>query len=119
MNKRLLKQQYLDTPVRAGVYEIRNLVTGRVLVAGSLNVEGALNRHRFELRQGSHRNALLRQDWLQHGEASFHFETLDTVQPRDQPGFDVARELDELLALWRTEIPCQGEQGYQSGGSTA
>jgi hypothetical protein len=119
MNKRLLKQQYLDTPVRAGVYAIRNLVNGRVFVAGSMNIEGALNCHRFELRQGSHRNALLRQDWLQHGEASFRFDTLDTVRARDEPSFNLARELGELLALWRAEIPCQGEQGYCHAGSAA
>jgi len=119
MNNRLLKQQYLDTPVRAGVYAIRNLATGRVLLAGSTNVEGALNRHRFELRQGSHRNALLRQDWLQHGEASFRFETLDMVEPRDEPGFNLARELDELLALWRAEMPCAGDGGYGPAGREA
>ena len=56
-----LKRQSLETSARAGVYLIRNQVTGRALVDGSANVEGALNRHRFELRFGKHRNTALAQ----------------------------------------------------------
>ena len=118
-NKRILKQEYLETKIRAGAYAIRNLVTGRVLVAGSTNVQGALNRHRFELRQGTHRNPLLSQEWLLHGESSFNFEVLDMVKPREDSAFDVARELEELVALWRQEIPCEGERGYESSRRTS
>jgi hypothetical protein len=39
-DKRMLKQQYLETKTRGGVYAIRNLVTGRVLVASSKDVQG-------------------------------------------------------------------------------
>lgn len=110
--KRILKQQYLDVPSRAGVYAVRNLVTGRALVAGSANVQGALNRHVFELRQGNHRDAQLLEDWKAHGEASFVFEVVDRVKPRTEPDFDAARELELLVALWRLEMPCGGERGY-------
>ncbi len=112
-NRRILKQQYLETKIRAGVYAIRNLVTGRVFVSGSTNVQGVLNRHRFELRQGTHRNPLLKQEWSRYGESSFTFEVLDMVKPREEVAFDVARELEDLVALWRQEIPCQGERGYE------
>jgi hypothetical protein len=111
-DRRAAKQQYLQTITRAGVYAIRNLVTGRALVAGSANVQGALNRHRFELRQGTHLNRLLREEWSLHGESSFHFEVLDVVKPNEDPSFDRARELNDLVALWRDEVPCQGEAGY-------
>ena len=97
-NKRMLKQQYLAAP-RAGVYAIRNLVTGRVLLASSNDVQGALNRHRFELRQGAHRNRLLSQDWSVHGESSFSFDVLGMVEPQADTVSDVARDLEELLAL--------------------
>jgi hypothetical protein len=113
-DRRAAKQQYLQTITRAGVYAIRNLVTGRALVAGSTNVQGALNRHLFELRQGTHRNRLLNQEWSLHGESSFNFEVLDTVKPNEDPAFDLARELADLVALWRDEIPCQDETGYET-----
>ncbi|TWI70025.1 hypothetical protein IP91_01103 [Pseudoduganella lurida] len=112
-DKRLLKQQYLETKTRAGVYMIRNRVTGRVLVAGAGDAQGALNRHRFELRQGSHRNRLLRQDWLSHGETSFTFEVLDMVKPGADTAADITRELADLLVLWRQEIPCHGALDYE------
>jgi hypothetical protein len=117
-NKRTLKQQYLEAKTRAGVYAIKNLVTGRVLVAGSTDVQGALNRHRFELRQGTHRNKLLSEDWALHGEPNFCFEVLDVVKPTDDSSFDVARELKDLVAMWRQEI-LQGKDDYEFSGKAS
>jgi hypothetical protein len=111
-NKQTLKRQYLETETRAGVYAIRNQITGRALVAGSTNVPGTLNRHRFELQHGQHRNARLAQDWVEHGETSFLFEVLDMVKPSDDSAFNAAQELELLVSLWRQEIPCLGELGY-------
>jgi hypothetical protein len=111
-NKQTLKRQYLETKTRAGVYAIRNQITGRALVAGSTDVHGTLNRHRFELRYGQHRNVRLAQDWVEHGETNFLFEVLDMVKPSDDPAFNAAQELEMLVSLWHQEIPCFGELGY-------
>lgn len=118
-DKQTLKRQYLETKTRAGVYAIRNQITGKALVAGSTNVQGTLNRHRFELRFGKHRNVRLAQDWAQHGETSFVFEVLDIVKPSEDPAFEAIRELEELVKLWRQEIPCMGERGYDDQRSEA
>lgn len=111
-DKKTLKQNYLEAGSRAGVYIVRNLANKRALVAGSKDVQGALNRHCFELRTGMHRNRLLQQDWKEHGEANFEFTVLDRIKPTNDPGFDAERELQVLVALWRQEIPCQGGHGY-------
>ena len=111
-NNRTLKRQYLETNSRVGVYAIRNQITGRALVAGSTNVQGTLNRHRFELRYGQHRNVRLAQDWVEYGETSFLFEVLDMVKPSEDSTFNAAQELELLVGLWRQEIPCLGELGY-------
>ena len=111
-NRKALKRQYLETKIRAGVYAIRNQITGRALVAGSTNVQGTLNRHHFELRHGLHRNAKLAQDWALHGETNFLFEVLDMVKPSEDPAFNAVQELEILVSLWRQEIPCVGELGY-------
>jgi hypothetical protein len=103
-NKRMLKQQYLEDKSRAGVYAITNLTSGRVLVGGSMDVQGALNRHRFELRQGTHRNKLLSEEWALYGETNFRFEVLDVVKPTDDASFDVASELNDLVSMWSQEI---------------
>ena len=116
-NKKTLKRQYLETKTRAGVYVIRNQITGRALVAGSTNAQGTLNRHHFELRYGRHRNARLAQDWAEHGETNFLFDVLDMVKPSEDPAFNAARELEMLVSLWREEISCVGELGYDQARS--
>ena len=111
-NKKSLEQQYLETKTRAGVYAIRNQITGRALVAGSTHVQGTLKRHQFELRYGRHRNAKLVLNWVQHGDSNFLFEVLDMVNPSEDPAFNAAQELAMLVRLWRQEIPRHGELGF-------
>jgi hypothetical protein len=41
------------------------------------------------------------------------------VEPREDVAFDGARELEDLVALWRQQIPCQGERGYEPNGGTS
>jgi hypothetical protein len=97
-----------------GVYAIRNLVNQRVLAGASLNVEGALNRHRFELRMKQHRNKPLLEDWLRWGADNFRFEILDTIKRRDDPAFDYQGELTALLAMWMEDLGCQAGCNYQT-----
>lgn len=110
-----LTRQYKDSVRPAGVFAIRNHANGRIYVAGNLDVEGAMNRARFELGLRSHRNKALQHDWLAHGAAHFTFEVIDRVKEReDDPAFDRAAELEKLLALWREELQCAGERGYNA-----
>lgn len=111
-DKRAMKRQYLENKVPAGVFAIRNQRNGRIYVGASLNVAGAINRHRFELQQRAHRNARMLRDWLDQQGEQFEFEVLDVVKERDDPAFDRQAELDALLELWQQELPCLGEQGY-------
>lgn len=113
--RRELLRQYKQSRPLAGVFRLTNLVTGRVFVGGSLQLDGAMNRMRFELKMRSHRNHLLQQDWIAHGAEAFSFEVLDQLKERDDPLFDYAGELASMLALWREEIPCHGNSGYNGG----
>lgn len=112
--RRALVKAYKETVRPAGVFVIRNTLSGRVYVAGSLDVEGAMNRARFELDLRSHRNKALLSDWLAHGSAHFSFEVIDRVKEREDPAFDRKAELEKLLLLWREELQCTGENGYNT-----
>jgi hypothetical protein len=112
--RRELARKYKESVRPAGVFVIRNLLDGRVYVAGSLDVEGAMNRARFELNLRSHRNKALGRDWLAHGAAHFSFEVIDRVKERDDPAFDRVAELEKLLELWREELQCTGDKGYNT-----
>ncbi|MDO5693206.1 MAG: GIY-YIG nuclease family protein [Pseudomonadota bacterium] len=109
MSKRALIQQYKAAFPSMGVYLIRNLTNGRTHVDASTNLEGAIHRHQFELRQGSHRNKLLQHDWRTHGAEQFSFEVVDRIQQRTEPDFDYRAELAARLALWREEYGVYGE----------
>jgi hypothetical protein len=112
MDKQSLKRAYKETPPPMGIYRVRNTVNGRSLVGSSLNVPAILNRHRSELKQGGHRNRELQREWNETGADVFEFETLDTLEPRTEPGFDAAGELRVLEELWLERLSPYGEQGY-------
>jgi hypothetical protein len=111
-DRRALSRQYKEAPPPMGVYAIRNLANGRVYVDASANPQGALNRHRFELARKCHRNRALQQDWNAQGEENFRCEVIDTLKKSEDPAFDAGAELAALLALWRTELECDGASGY-------
>jgi hypothetical protein len=113
-HRRELSQQYKETGPRMGVYAVRNRADEVVLVGASLNVDGAMNRDRFELRNKTHRNRRLLQDWLRWGADGLRFEVVDTLKKRDDPAFDPQAELASLLALWREELGGGRERGDSS-----
>jgi len=118
IDKRALKRRYLETKTRAGVYAIKNQVNGRVLISGSTNAQAAINRQRFELKMGKHSIKSLRADWAEFGADAFVFEVLDMVKHRDDPGFNLADELNELVGLWQEEVDCPDELNYRKIGKT-
>ncbi|MES2975994.1 MAG: GIY-YIG nuclease family protein [Pseudomonadota bacterium] len=109
--QRELKRQYKEVPPPMGVFVIRNRASQRIYIGASTNVQGAINRARFDLQRKGHRNAPLQADWLACGEAGFSLEVLDTVKLRDDPAFDPRAELESLLALWREELGCDTTNG--------
>lgn len=105
MSRAALKADYKLNPPAMGVYAIEHLASGRMLIERSSNLPGILNRHRFELKMGGHRNAALQADWRRDGEAGFRFAVLDTLEPSADPAFDAETELDTLLAMHLEQCP--------------
>ena len=105
---------YKDAFPPLGVYAVRNLANGRVLVGASRNVDAALQRLRFELQMRGCRNVALMRDWLEHGPAQFSFEVVERVRQRDDPAFDYDSELASLLETWQFELGSLAPHGYNS-----
>lgn len=87
-----------------GIYAIHNRTTGRVSVKSSHNVPGAINRLRFELRLGCHRDRSLQALWDERGAEGVSMEVLELVRERKDPAFDYEAELALLEALYRQEL---------------
>lgn len=102
----------MERPKPAGVFQIKNKINGKVLLGSSLNLNGALNGHRFTLKINSHRNKALQEDWNQYGEENFMFEILEEVQVREDPNFNLSDELTLLEMIWFEKLEPLGEKGY-------
>lgn len=103
--RRALVRGYKEQPPPVGIYAVRCPPAALLRLRASTNLQAALNRERFELRQGTHRDAMLLQAWRLHGEVAFEFQVVDVLKHRDDDSASAIREqLDELLALWRQEL---------------
>lgn len=67
-------------PAQAGIYCIRNTVSGRRYVGSSLNIRQRWFSHRSLLLKGMHHSPTLLRSWLKHGESAFVFEVLEIVE---------------------------------------
>lgn len=111
-SRRELNREYAERVKPAGVYQVKNLANGKVLLGSSLNLEGPLNRHKFMLKIGSHTNKALQKDWDEFGPEKFAFEILEEAQRKDVPGFNLADELTLLEMIWLEKLQPFGERGY-------
>jgi len=107
-----LKTAYRQQAPALGIITLQHLPSGRTLLAASRNAPGALNRHRFELKLGTHRNAALLADWRRDGETAFRCEIIDTVKVQDDPDFDTDGELASLLELHLSQLQELGQPFY-------
>jgi hypothetical protein len=109
-----MHREYKERVKPSGVFQIKNMANGKVLLGSSLNLEGPLNKHRFMLKINSHPNKELQQDWNQFGPDQFTFDILETVQIQDDPNFNLKDELTLLEEIWLEKLQPFGERGYNS-----
>jgi hypothetical protein len=110
-----LKRAYKEAARQAGVYLVKNLRTGKILLGSSTNLHGPLNKHRFMLSIGRHNNPALQDDWNRLGADAFSFEILEVVEPSDDPLFNLDDELTLLEQIWLEKLGLPGEHGYNQG----
>lgn len=106
-------REYKETPRPAGVYRVRNSVTGKSLIGSTTDLPGMLNRLRFQLENGSHPDRELQRDWNELGSDAFKFETLDQLEPSDEPTYDPTEDLGVLRSMWIEKLTASGEALYQ------
>lgn len=112
-----IKREYKERQKPAGVFQIKNIANGKILLGSSLNLDGSLNKHEFMLMIGQHRNKAMQMDWNEHGSDKFTFEILEIVKVTDNPGFNLSDELTLLEQIWLEELQPFGQQGYNSSSN--
>ena len=111
-SRKELHREYKERIKSAGVYQVKNMANGKVLLGSSLNLDGPLNRHKFMLKIGSHPNKTLQKDWDELGPDQFVFEILEEFKPKDGPGYNLKDELTLLEMIWLEKLQPFGERGY-------
>lgn len=95
-----------------GIFEIKNLVNGKVFIGSTNNLDVVHNRHMFQLKQGGHPNKELQQDYNRYGPENFTFSTLEELEPVDDLSSNYAEDLEVLEALWLEKLQPYQEKGY-------
>jgi hypothetical protein len=106
-----LKRQYKETSPEAGVYQIKNLKNGKILVESTMNLK-TINGRRLELQRGIHRNQLLQKEIEEFGPEAFVFEVLEVLKTKDTEDFDTQEALKRLAGKWLEKLKPYGERGY-------
>lgn len=111
--KRELKQQFKETEVEAGVYQIRNTVNDKLLVGSTLNLK-TLNGIKFMLEMNNYTtNDELQKEWNQFGKDAFEFEVLEKLKKKEEdPYFNEKESLQALEEKWLEKLQPYGERGY-------
>ena len=109
--RKQIKQEYKQTQRAMGVFQIRNIVNGKIFIGSSMNLDGIFNRHRFGLANGVHVNKELQKDWND-GQENFAFEILEQLKPYDDPLHNYTEELQIMEELWMEKLQPYQEKGY-------
>jgi hypothetical protein len=119
MDRKAVIREYKQRRRPMGVFQVRNLATGKVFVGISPDLPAMLNRQRAQLRLGMHPNRALQADWNAQGPEAFAFEILDTLSHADRPDADPATDLRLLEHMWLDKLAPYGERGYNPVPRTA
>jgi hypothetical protein len=90
-----------------GAYAVRCTVTGHVWVGVSKNLDATKNGSWFTLRNGSHREKSLQDEWNAHGESAFQYEILVGLDEEVHP-LEVDDLLKEQKKIWIEQLGAQG-----------
>jgi hypothetical protein len=106
------KKLFKQTPRPMGIYQIKNLASGKIYIGRSADLNGKINSERFQLRNNMHMNRELQGDFNALGEEKFAFEVLDRLTPKEELGHDCGADLRTLEAMWLEKLQPFDARGY-------
>ncbi len=108
-----LKRAYMETKRPAGVYRIRNEVTGKIFIGSSVDVNARINRHKagFALFD-KHEIPELIADVRQYGRENITFEVLETLDGEYDSDAALKEDLKLLEQMWLEKCEPYGDRGY-------
>ena len=109
--KRELQSQYKEREIVGGVYLVRNMRSGKLLLEATKDLQGSRNRFEFAQKTGSCVYAKLQKDWPEYGSEAFVFEALEELPKGEtQTDKEFKADIDLLKEMWLEKL--SGEALY-------
>jgi group I intron endonuclease len=112
INKSEIKKKYKQSLTPMGVYQLKNLINGKILIGSSKNLPGRKNRFEMELSLENFSDKELLHDVREFGKDKFAFEVLDYLEPKEDPAYNYTEDLKTLEELWIEKLQPFNEKGY-------
>ncbi len=112
LNKKELIKRYKQTIIAMGIYQIKNTMNGKIFIGSAKDLHGIINSNKFQLKNGSHFNKEMQNDYNQFGEDKFVFEVLDYLKPKEDQNYNYSKELKVLEEMWLEKLLPYNEKGY-------
>lgn len=111
----ILKREYKETKRPAGVYRIKNMVTGKIFIGSSVNVNARINRHKASFALfDTHEIPELIADAKQYGLENITFEVLEVLEGEYESGEALRDDLKLLERMWLEKCEPYGDKGYNT-----
>jgi group I intron endonuclease len=97
--------------MKSGIYQIKNLVNGKIYIGQSLNVKYRLNGHLSSLKRNKHENYHLQNSFNVYGENQFSFSVIEYCE---------VDNLDEREKFWINQFKSMVHQNgynFEGGGN--
>jgi group I intron endonuclease len=88
MDRKEKIKKYKQTIQPMGIYQIRNLNNGKIYIGSAMNLQGKINSHKFQLKNGLHLNKEMQKDFVEVGADAFSFEILDYLMPKEDLNYN-------------------------------
>ncbi len=112
MDKKELKKRYKMRLPDMGIYQVKNLESGKIYIGRAMDLNGKLNSERFQLKNNLHMNREMQNDFNGLGEEKFAFEILDRLRAKEGHGYDYGDDLQTLEKMWLDKLLPYAERGY-------
>ena len=107
-----IKEEYKQKKFSMGVFQVKNKSNNKIFIDNSVNMISKWNRHKAELRFGTHRNLELQNDWNKKEEDNFVFEVLSELKQDDKKEVIYSKELKLLQQMIIDEMNIPEELMY-------
>ena len=91
--KQELREKAKAHKITMGVLSVRNNITEKQYVQGSLNMEALVNKIKFLLNGRLFTNPQLQNDWTEQGSENFTFEFVTVIHPQDNKYINYRQEI--------------------------